>query len=465
MSWLHRHLAQERNEAGTTFIEMLVVVIILPLIVGAIATAVITALNDQKGVSGKLSDSASAQTTSAFYVRDVQSAAYVTTSSASTPSPCGSGTSFLLGLSWGSPTAGGVVVSYWEVPTPGNPTPATNDLVRLYCSGGSTTPASTVTVAHGVSTTAGIRAAVDFARSISSPPNPAVSWVPTSGISTITLQAQESSSNYNFDLVAAPRGSVSTVGNGGNPAPPPLLLLGSGTNVLNCVGGGNGGTVNVIGTAYLNSTANGAGSLGPNASLTATQIYTADPTPSGAISGTYSPSPPINGPVISDPYAGLTPPSTTGLNDYTTGTNYQGPGIYENTLTLNGNNTTVLQTGTYILRQGIKLKGGASLTSGPGGVLLYVTGGSIDFGGGGNVSLQPLSPPPYPSAPNLGIWQNNPDPKTNAVSLSGNGTATYGGTVYAPAAQVTGGGAFGYTAGSIIASSYSCNGTGTATIG
>jgi hypothetical protein len=288
--------------------------------------------------------------------------------------------------------------------------------------------------------------------------------VPTSGISTITLQAQESSSNYNFDLVAAPRGSVSTVGNGGNPAPPPLLLLGSGTNVLSCSGGGNGGTVNVIGTAYLDSTANGAGSLGPNASLTATQIYTADPTPSGAITGTYSPSPPINGPVISDPYAGLTPPSTTGLPVYNDG-NYHGPGVYTTKpLSFSGKGSTELATGTYILQQGIKLSGGAGLTSQlPGGVLLYVTGGSVDMSGGGNISLQPLSPPPYPSAPNLGIWQDQSD--HNTISLSGNASATYGGTVYAPTAQVRGGGTFGYTAGSIIASSYSCNGTGTATIG
>jgi hypothetical protein len=458
MSGQHRRTAQERSEAGSTFIEVLVVVLILPLIVGAIAAAVITGLKDQAGVSGRLSDSASAQVTSAFYVRDVQSAGYVTTSSASTPPPCGSGTTFVLGLSWGSPTAGGTVVSYWVVPTPGNPPPGTNDLVRRYCSGGSTTPASTVTVAHGLTTTSGIRAAI-------SPPNnstaAAANWASTSGISGITIQAQEALSSYNFDLLAVPRGSSSTVGNGGNPAPPPLLLLGSAPGVLSCVGNGS---VKVIGPAYLDSTANGSGNLTGNASLNATQIYTADPTPSQAITGggSYSPAP-VNGPVIPDPYAGLTPPSTNGLPVYTDGS-YHGPGVYTTTLSFSGNTSQQLATGTYILEGGISVTGQASLTSAPGGVLLYVTGGSINFSGQGNVSLQPLSPPPYPLAPNLGIWQDKSD--TNPMSLSGNGSAnTYGGTIYAPGAQVTGGGNAGYTAGSIIASSYSCNGNGSATIG
>jgi hypothetical protein len=108
--------------------------------------------------------------------------------------------------------------------------------------------------------------------------------------------------------------------------------------------------------------------------------------------------------------------------------------------------------------------GQASLTSGLGGVLLYVSGGSINFSGQGNVSLGPLTPPPYASAPSLEIWQDKSD--TNPISLSGNGSAnTYGGTIYAPGAQVRGVGNAGYTAGSIISSSLACDGNGAATIG
>jgi hypothetical protein len=129
----------------------------------------------------------------------------------------------------------------------------------------------------------------------------------------------------------------------------------------------------------------------------------------------------------------------------------------------------VLATGTYILEQGISVTGGASLASGPGGVLLYVTGGSVNFSGGGNVSLAPLAPPYYPSPPNpqgaqnLGIWQAASD--TNPLTLSGNGSAnTYSGTIYAPGAQVTSGGNAGYTAGAVEAASLSCGGSGHGTI-
>jgi hypothetical protein len=439
-------------------IELLVVIVILPLIVGAISAAVIVGLRDQSGVSGRLSDSASAQITSAFYVRDVQSAGYVTTTSASTPSQCGSGTTLVLGLSWGNPTAGGTVVSYWENPTPGNPTPATNDLVRLYCTGGSTTPSSMTTVAHGLVTSSGIRAAIAPSGDSTAA---AANWTSVSGISGIALQALESSTTFNFNLLAVPRGSSATIGNGGNPAPPPMLLLGSGQSALSCVGNGS---LKVIGTAYLDSAANGSGNVTGNASVTATQIYTADPTPSLAFTGggSYSPAP-VYGLVVPDPYAGLTPPSTSGPPVYTDGA-YHGPGVYTTTLSFSGQGSQQLATGTYILEAGISVTGQASLTSAPGGVLLYVSGGSINFSGQGNVSLQPLSPPPYSSAPNLGIWQAKAD--TSTVSLSGNGSAnTYSGTIYAPGAQVGGAGNAGYTAGSIISSSFACNGNGTATIG
>jgi hypothetical protein len=137
-----------------------------------------------------------------------------------------------------------------------------------------------------------------------------------------------------------------------------------------------------------------------------------------------------------------------------------------------------LAPGTYILQQGISVSGQANLISAPPsspgsqyGVLLYVSGGSINFSGQGTVSLSPPTPQPYTdangtAAPNLGIWQANPDPSTNSVNLSGNGAAnTYSGVIYAPHATVTGTGNGGYTAGSIIANSFACGGNGTANIG
>ena len=132
----------------------------------------------------------------------------------------------------------------------------------------------------------------------------------------------------------------------------------------------------------------------------------------------------------------------------------------------------MLATGTYILQGGISVSGQANLSSQSGapgtsqGVLLYVTGGSINFSGQGYVSLAPLSnPSPYPViAPNLGIWQDKSD--TKPVIIAGNASGNiYSGTIYAPTASVGGSGNGSYTAGSVIASSLTCSGNGTETIG
>ena len=446
-------------------VELLVVLIIMPLVVGAIAAVVLISLKDQNGISGRLSDSASGQTTSAFYVRDVESAAFVTTNpSPSSPEVCGTGTTFELGLTWGSPNAGGSVVSYWEDPVAG--TPPTMNLVRLYCTGGSGTPVSSVAVAQGLVATSGISVGV-------TPPPEATAaasnWTSTAGTSSITMGALQAASNFHFDLVAVPRvytPQSEGVSGGGTPLPPPMLLLGTGVPALSCAGNAH---LNVSGTAYLNASASGSISMsGNNAIVHATQIDVADPTPSTAITGVgVTPSTPVYEPAVPDPYgpsvANLQPPSSSGQPVYTDGANH-GPGVYTTTLTFSSPGDYVLATGTYILDQGISVSGQANLSSGTGGVLLYVKGGFISFSGQGNVSLNPLSPAPYAAAPNLGIWQDRSD--TNVISLSGSASAnTYSGTIYAPTAQVGGSGNAGYTAGGVISSSFACAGNGIANIG
>jgi prepilin-type N-terminal cleavage/methylation domain-containing protein len=86
------------DEEGFTLIELLITVVILPLIVGALTLALVSVFSLQGGVSNRISDSADAQTVSANFANDVQSAALVTTDSTSTnPAPCGS-SSQILGL-------------------------------------------------------------------------------------------------------------------------------------------------------------------------------------------------------------------------------------------------------------------------------------------------------------------------------------------------------------------------------
>ena len=67
------------NEGGFTLIELLVSVVILPLVVGAIAVALVSVFSQQSGVSNRISDSGDAQVVSSNFVNDVQSAAFVTT--------------------------------------------------------------------------------------------------------------------------------------------------------------------------------------------------------------------------------------------------------------------------------------------------------------------------------------------------------------------------------------------------
>lgn len=114
-----------RGEAGFTLVELLVVMVIMPLVIGAIAEAVIVTLRNNPAVSGQIADSVNAQLTSAFYLRDVQGASYVTTDgtipgpyTASSPEVCGPSGSpgtLLLGLYRpATHSAPALSVGYWE---------------------------------------------------------------------------------------------------------------------------------------------------------------------------------------------------------------------------------------------------------------------------------------------------------------------------------------------------------------
>lgn len=473
--------ADRRGDGGFTLVELLIAVSVMALLVGAIATGIITILRNQSGAANRFSDSSNANLTSAIYVRDVQSAALITTAQSPlhTPTTCGAGGPnmvFKLGLAWSTPSSGASVVSYLN-------NTGTNTLVRQYCASAPvpcTPPASvclqsTVTVARGLSSNSILVAIAPSADSTAA----TTDWISSVGTSSVTLSAQESASAYHFDLLASPRLSTPQslgVSPGGSPFPPPLFLLGQTAPSLTCSGSSQSKII-VNGAAFLDSTANGAGQISGGSSFSATQIYTADPNPSGAITGNYAPKPPIYASAESDPYAGLTPPSTTGLNVYSDGA-YHGPGVYTNTLTLSGQSSTTFAAGIYILQNGISVSGGANISNAPGGVLLYVSAGTITLAGSGTVTLTPMaSPYSFLTAPNLGIWQADamiaPNlgiwqaaSDTNPISLSGNGSGnTFSGAVYAPTAMVGSAGNGNFTADSIIASGLTCAGNGTETIG
>ena len=67
------------GEGGFTLIELLVVLVVIPLIIGGIAEALIVSFDNQSANSNRVSDSVNAQLTSDYLVRDVQGASYITT--------------------------------------------------------------------------------------------------------------------------------------------------------------------------------------------------------------------------------------------------------------------------------------------------------------------------------------------------------------------------------------------------
>lgn len=454
-----------KSDAGFTLVELVVAIVVLTLIIGAIAGAVITSITTSNGVSGRLSDSASEEITSAYYIRDVESAAFLTTTSAATsPTPCGVGTAaaaglnFDLAMDWGTSTTVNNV-SYWTDPTSG-------DLVRLFCVSGTTTPATTGRIPMGLSPSYGLTSVItpsSYSTAASA------GWTSTIGISGVSLSTLQSSSVARTELLGVPR-VTQPVGNGGTPSPPPLLLLGSGTSILNC--SGNNGSVSVVGSAVINSTQDGAGALG-NSNFQATNIYTADPTPGSSITtgpnGSFNPNPPAYTSPVTDPYASLVPPTGAGLpTDPATSragntvTYY--PGIYTTQLNLTGSSNYVFSSGLYILRNGLKATGSGTVSSGGGGDFFYITGGAFDLSGGNGATLGPLTVPLYPAAPSLLIWQASSD--SSQMYLSGNGSVTtISGGIYAPNAVVGGGGNGTYTVGFLTAKGFACNGNGSANIG
>ena len=64
----------ELNDAGFTLIELIITVTILPIVVGAIAVALISVLNLQGGTSNRISDSNDALVNSSVFNKDVESA-------------------------------------------------------------------------------------------------------------------------------------------------------------------------------------------------------------------------------------------------------------------------------------------------------------------------------------------------------------------------------------------------------
>ncbi len=220
------------DEGGFTLIELVVVVAIMPVIVGAMVSGLLSIISFTPTIESRLSDSGDAQIVTTDYNKDVQGATMVTTAATPTnPTACGPGTQ-LLGLQY----ANGTEISYALVTQGAGPTAAQN-LYRNLCqvTAGVPTLTSSTLVSHDVvnqsgagNPTASVACSTSSATSCAgSPPAWQVGWVSTSQVESMSLPFTYASSNYQQNLFAVPSGGVNT--GGGGPVSSPAYSCGFAT--------------------------------------------------------------------------------------------------------------------------------------------------------------------------------------------------------------------------------------------
>lgn len=216
MSWVSRYrrararrMSSLGEEAGVTLVELLVVMVIMPIVVGAIAFALVEVLTQQATVSKSLSDTADAQIVSANYIKDVQQTQQITTSPTAA---CGAGTQ-VLGLEWGGYTSPGsnttlyqTTVSYVLQPQPGS---TSYQLLREYCQGTSSAAVYSATMATGIPAGCLPSGATSTCVAVNpSSLNSYSGWISSQGITNVAFSATEPGSSYSYTLTAAPVGNA-----------------------------------------------------------------------------------------------------------------------------------------------------------------------------------------------------------------------------------------------------------------
>ncbi len=194
-------------------------------------------------------------------------------------------------------------------------------------------------------------------------------------------------------------------------------------------------SIKAAGSVIVNSMSNSAAVLSGYALVQGSQVnVTGNIVTSGGAS--------VSGPIATgvnptlDPFANLAAPSSANLTSYSDGrisgdtTVTLQPGDYTSGISVSGNSTVTLSSGTYFTDNGISVSGGSTLVGK--NVFLYIDSGSINFSGGSNVTLSPVSCGTTSSG--ITIFQS----RTNAMpaSLSGNANGTISGVLYFPDADV-----------------------------
>ena len=201
-----------RSEAGFSLVELVIVIGVMPLVIGAIAVGIISVFSLQGSVSNRLTDSGDAQVVSVNFQNDVQSAALMTTSdTAQNPAQCGTGFQ-ILGLQLGNKNQ----ISYTTAATSGGS--PTYQLTRNVCTGGSQTPSSSSVITRDLPASVVTTSPVTLPQcppptsSTAAACNPGPGgtyayqngWVSTVGVTGITFQVKAPGSKFSYQLTAVP---------------------------------------------------------------------------------------------------------------------------------------------------------------------------------------------------------------------------------------------------------------------
>ncbi len=464
-----------RGDEGMTLVELLVTMLVLPVVIGGLAFGLVAVFSLQSTVSGRVIDSGNAQTLSATYIKDVQSAQVLTDN----PSPsCGVGNQ-LLGVAWGATSSGYLnYVSYNAIQ---NGTSATYSLSRDLCyDAPSSVPTSSQLVATDLSSaSAASTPTLTCAPSQSNCASQArTAWVAASGVAKVAFTVTETQSNitastaaFEFALTATPRSFSEAVNPATLPTFSPFSLLSKTsctalTMANNSVLSINVGTGTGNGSLGVSSTCSGSVSVSNNATLKAASVNTSNPSLNSLTGPGSYPSTEYYASQVGDPFATLAPPAdppsggttvtcTQSGNTYTCppGNYATNPGLsfgsgasvqftpggtfwFENGLSLSNNVNATFATGTYIFdasgtSASLSTSNNTTINA-TSGVLFYVHSGAVTFGNNAVINVRGLAQYDF-----VAIWDAGASGSTNPMTLGNNGSAGYGyGGIYVPNGQV-----------------------------
>ncbi len=208
---------------GFTLIELLIVMVILPLVLGAIGVSLLSLFKNQVAISNRLTSSGDAQVISASYYHDLQSASFITTLTVpmSVPAPFAMcGPTEIVGLKWFSQSGETeTLVSYMVVPNGGT----TYSLERSLCNNvpvttvGNVTPTSTTTLATNLPTSSlqpvitGFSCSTLTGTCFNALTAAAAGWASTLGVESVSLDINDAGSagvnggGWSYSLGAVPR--------------------------------------------------------------------------------------------------------------------------------------------------------------------------------------------------------------------------------------------------------------------